>query len=202
MFVKIANLPKKIRVAKNSNKVDNNSLITFFRKGQKLCQFCITDGTKTTTLPFIEAIKYFECKENEPKKEIPNTYFEYIVRNKDILGTPIETEPLATSKGRSKMEKITRDLKGLLRVPIYTQDERAYIQSVITAFGSRVISESIAKKLSDFWGKSDGDFVKLLAGIKSIVPESYLNQDIQGKKSRHLSKREIVLSEFMFSNKE
>lgn len=202
LFVKIANLPKKIRVAKNSNKVDNNSLITFFRKGQKLCQFCITDGTNTTTLPFIEAIKYFECEDNEHKKDIPNTYFEYIVRNKDILGTPIETEPLTSPKGRSKIEKITRDLKGLLRVPIYTQDERAYIQSVITAFGSRIISESIAKKLSDFWGKSDGDFVKLLAGIKSIVPESYLNQDVQGRKSRHSSKREIVLSEFMYSNKE
>ena len=93
-------------------------------------------------------------------------------------------------------------MKGLLRVPIYTQDERAYIQSVITAFGSRVISESIAKKLSDFWGKSDGDFVKLLAGIKSIVPESYLNQNTQGRKSRQPSKREIVLSEFMYSNKE
>lgn len=202
LFVKIANLPKKIRVAKNSDKVSDNSLITFFRKGQKLCQFCITDGTNTQTLPFIEAIKYFECSENEPKKEVPNKYFEYIVRNKDQFGTPIETEPLTAQKGRSKIESITKNLKGLLNVHIYTQDEKAYIQSVINAFGSRVIAESIAKKLSDFWNKSDGDFVKLLAGIKAIVPESYLNQDIQNNKSRFSSKREIVLSEFMYSRGE
>ena len=90
----------------------------------------------------------------------------------------------------------------MLNVHIYTQDEKAYIQSVINAFGSRVIAESIAKKLSDFWNKSDGDFVKLLAGIKAIVPESYLNQDIQNNKSRFSNKREIVLSEFMYSRGE
>ena len=201
LYVKIVELPKKIRVAREHERISTDSLVTFFRKG-KLRKFCITDGIGSKEIPFDEAIQYFECEENEPKKRLSNVYFDYITKNKAIFGKPIETEPLMTRKGRSKMDVIVRNLKGLLNYPKYTSEEKAFIQSLINAFGTRLIPEAIAKKLSDFWNSTDGDFIKILVGIKNIVPESYLNQDMQNKKLRDSSKREIILSELVYANKE
>lgn len=201
LYVKIAELPKKIRVAREYEKVFTNSLVTFFRKG-KLRKFCITDGIGSKEIPFDEAIQYFECEENEPKKKLSNVYFDYISKNKAVFGRPIETEPLMTRKGRSKIDVIVRDLKGLLNYPKYTFDEKAFIQSVINAFGTRQIPEAIAKRLTDFWDSTDGDFIKILAGIKNIVPNSYLLDIVPTKSSKLAQKREIILSELLYSRGE
>ena len=197
LFYKIAQLPKKIRVARDSNDIETDSLITFFRKG-KLRKFYITDGDTSTELPFDEAIKFFECEEKEPKRKLSDLYFNYIAKNKEIFGQPIETAgDMTVRKGRSKMDKIVRDMKGLLNCPKYTQDDRAYIQSVITAFGTKNIAESIAKKLSKFFD-NEVDDIKLLAGIKNIVPDVYLNQGNKQNSNKLGQKREIVLSEFLY----
>lgn len=198
LFVKISQLPKKIRVARDSSDVEVDSLITFFRKG-KLKKFYITDGISSTELPFDEAIKFFECEKKEQKKKLSNLYFDYIVKNKEVFGQPIDTEEdMTVRKGRSKMDKIVRDIKSILNCPKYTQDDKAYLQSVITAFGSRNIAESVAKKLSKFFDEEFDD-LKLLAGIKSIVPSVYLNQENKQNSNKLGQKREIVLSEFLYS---
>ena len=131
-----------------------------------------------------------------------NVYFDYITKNKAVFDRPIETEPLTTRKGRSKMDVIVRDLKGLLNYPKYTSDEKAFIQSVINAFGTRQIPEAIAKRLTDFWDSTDGDFIKILAGIKNIVPNSYLSDSVPTKSSKLAQKREIILSELLYSRGE
>ncbi|MCD7779740.1 MAG: SNF2-related protein, partial [Candidatus Gastranaerophilales bacterium] len=136
-FEKIKNLPKKIRVARESEKTSIDSLITFFRKG-RLNKFCITDGSKVSEIPFDEAVKYFECDKNAKRKSLPEQYFDYLAKNKDLFGQPIETEELSSKAGKSKYEKIIRDLKAVLRTcRKYTEDEKGYIQSVITAFCNR-----------------------------------------------------------------
>ncbi len=201
LYVKIADLPKKIRVARDYKDVSCDSLVTFFRKG-KLRKFCIADALESKEIAFDEAVKFFECEENEPKKDLSNLYFEYISKNKSVFGRPIETEEVMVRKGRSKMDKIVKDLKGLLNYPKYTPDEKAYIQSVITAFGTRQIAEAVAKKLTDFLNSSDGDFRTIYAGIKNIVPDSYLNDNNRGGSNRTATKREIVLSEFLYSRGE
>lgn len=202
LYVKISELPKKIRVARNFSKISNDSLITFFRKG-KLRKFCIANSLEAKEISFDEAVKYFECDKNEPKKPLSNLYFDYILKNKDVFGQPIDTEEgIIVRKGRSKMDKIVKDLKGLMNYPKYTPDEKAYIQSVINAFGARQIAEAVAKKLTDFWNSSDGDFRTLLAGIHEIVPDSYLYQDNKQGRNKVAQKREIVLSEFLYSRGE
>ena len=170
---------------------------TFFRKG-KLRKFCITDGGFSKEIPFDEAVLFFECKENEEQKKLPDSYFDYIAKNKEEFGQPITTEISFTArKGKSKTEKIIRDLKGLINCMKYTQDDKAYIQSVINAFGSRTIPEKLAKKLSDYF-ETEFDDLKLLAGIKQIVPDTFLNSDVRSG-SKVAQKREIVLSEYLLS---
>jgi superfamily II DNA/RNA helicase len=200
LFKKIVNLPKKIRVARSSKKVQDNSLITFFRKGN-LHKFCINSGEIAHEIPFDEAVKCFECDETEEKEKMPQEYFDYLARNKDLFGQPIDEEISFVKRGKSKVDKIIRNLKGLINSPKYTQDDKIYMQSVINAFGSRKIPESIAKKLNTFFD-SEFDDIKLLTGIKKIVPEAYLTQETSNKNNKKLQKREIVLSEFLYSRGE
>ena len=200
LYAKIAELPKKIRVAKNSNKIDNNSLVTFFRKG-KLRKFCITMGDNAIEIPFDEAVQYFECEQNEKKQKLPSAYFDYLTLNKELFGQPIDTEPIIVKRGKSKVDKIIKDLKGIINCPKYTQDDKAYLQSIINAFGSRRIPDAIAKKLNNFFD-TEFDEIKLLSGIHSIVPDAYLNQGKNNKSNKQFSKREIVLSEFLYARGE
>lgn len=196
LYVKIKDLPKKIRVARDYDKVTANSLITFFRKG-KLRKFCITDGTISKEIPFDEAVLFFECSEKEQKKKLPELYFDFIEKNKSVFGQPIITETMMTAKkGHSKSDKIIKILKSL-DYSKYTQDEKAYIQTVINAFNSKNISEAIAKKLSGFLDKEFDD-LKILAGIHTIVPDIYLHKNTNNKNDVTLQKREIVLSEFLY----
>ena len=200
LYAKIAELPKKIRTAKDYDDISSDSLITFFRKG-KLRKFCITKGDVSVEIPFDEAVKYFECEPNEKMKQLPNRYFDFPAKNKELFGHPIDTEPMMVRKGRSKMDKIVKDLKGLLNCPKYTQDEKVYLQTVINAFGNRKIADAIAKKLNNFF-ENEFDDIKLLAGIKSIVPDIYLYQDEKNKSEKTSQKREIVLSEFLYKKGE
>lgn len=200
LFKKIVNLPKKIRVARSSKNVQDNSLITFFRKGN-LHKFCINSGEIAHEIPFDEAVKYFECDETEEKEKMPQEYFDYLARNKDLFGQPIDEEISFVKRGKSKIDKIIQNLKGLINSPKYTQDDKIYMQSVINAFGSRKIPESIAKNLNTFFD-SEFDDIKLLTGIKKIVPEAYLTQETSNKNNKKLQKREIVLSEFLYSRGE
>ena len=200
LYAKIAELPKKIRTAKDYDDISSDSLITFFRKG-KLRKFCITKGDASVEIPFDEAVKYFECEPNEKMKQLPKRYFDFLAKNKELFGQPIDTEPMMVRKGRSKMDKIVKDLKGLLNCPKYTQDEKVYLQTVINAFGNRKIADAIAKKLNNFF-ENEFDDIKLLAGIKSIVPDIYLYQDEKNKSEKTSQKREIVLSEFLYKKGE
>ena len=200
LYARIAELPKKIRTARFNEDITADSLVTFFRKG-KLRKFCITKGDASVEIPFDEAVKYFECTPQEKVKNLPSEYFDFLAKNKELFGQPIDTEPMMVRKGRSKMDKIVKDLKGLLNCPKYTQDEKAYLQTVINAFGNRKIAEAIAKNLSNFF-ESEFDDIKLLAGIKSIVPDIYLYQDDKNKPGNPAQKREIVLSEFLYKKGE
>ena len=201
LYVKISELPKKIRTARNYQKIKNNALVTFFRKG-KLRKFCITQGEKAVEIPFDEAVLYFECDKTEQKKKIPLAYFDYLENNKLLFCQPIDAEAdMNVRKGHSKMDKIVKDLKGLLNCPKYTQDEKIYLHSVINAFGTRNIAQAVAKKLNDFLN-TEFDDIKILAGIHAIVPDVYLYQDNKTRINNSNQIREIVLSEFLYAGGE
>ena len=201
-YEKIMKLPKKIRVAREHNTIKKEHLITFFRK-ERLNKFCLTNGTDSIEIPFDEAVKYFECDKNESKKSMPDKYFDYLAINKKTFANPIETEEIMTgNRGRSKFDKIIKDLKAVMQTcRIYTEEEREYIQSVISAFGNRVPGENIAKKLDAFLSK-EIDPVKILSGIRSIVPSIYLNQEHKNTDSSDNKKREVVLSEYLYARGE
>lgn len=70
------------------------------------------------------------------------------------------------------------------------------MQTVINAFGNRKIADAIAKKLNNFF-ENEFDDIKLLAGIKSIVPDIYLYQDEKNKSEKTSQKERLCCPNFI-----
>lgn len=199
IFVKIKNLPKKIRTAKNDFDITNDSLITFFRKG-KLKKFCITQGLASQELPFDEAVKFFECLKDTPKKQIPKCYYDFLEINRNLFETPaLEDVPILRQKGRSNEKVVIETLKALSREPRFTQDDAEYIQSVLRAYSDGVIASTISKKLKHIL-ETELNNLKILPTLKNIIPNEFLISGTTKKKSIS-DRREIILSEFLIKGK-
>lgn len=199
LFKSIVDLPKKIRTAKVASKINNDSLITFFRKG-KLKKFCITQGLQSMEISFDEAIKYFECNKNEVQKALPHDYFEYLKQNKQLFDTPLadDSEMVTTTRGRSNHRKVMEYLRAALREEKrYTESDIEYIQKLLQSYNSGIIPHAISKKISDFMGK-EFDNLKILNKIRSEVSDIYLESDETAQKFEH-TKKIIVLSEFLYA---
>ena len=196
LFKKIVGLPKKIRTAKGDDRVTNDSLITFFRKG-KLKKFCITQGLQSQELSFDDAVKYFECTEQEKKKALPGSYFEYLQQNKQLFDTPIDDEEMVTiTKGRSNHRKVTDYLRAALREEKrFTEDDIEYINNLLQSYNNGTIPHATSKKISDYMNK-EFDNLKVLNKIRSEVPSVYLQSEDNIRKLEH-TKKVIVLSEFL-----
>lgn len=199
LFKKIGLLPKKIRTARKFIEVTNNSLITFFRKG-RLKKFAITKGAKPQEIAFEDAVKYFECEKREPRKDIPRQYYEYLESNKKLFDSQAyDDENVVIQKGRSNKKDVVNIIKNeLLREDKFTQSDKEYLQSIIKAYDLGVIPTAITKRLKVLFNK-EFNSLKLLASIKVIVPDGYLNTDTKSKKSESTTK-EIVLSQFLYKN--
>lgn len=198
LYEKISKLPKKIRTGKADKNVSSDSLVTFFRK-DKLRKFCITDGCTSREIPFDEAVLFFECTKDQERKKVPQIYYDYLQQNKNLFGEQNYDDGFSmVRKGKSKADKIVQDLRGLERCPKYTQTEKEYLHLIRCAFESRDIPDKIAKKLKDFFAQELDD-IKLLAGIRKIVPDTYLNKNKKEDKTIGGSKKEVVLSEFLYA---
>lgn len=199
LFKKIVDLPKKIRTAKISQKINSDSLITFFRKG-KLKKFCITQGIQSFEIPFDEAVKYFECVKDEHKKALPSDYFEFLQRNKQLFDAPSldDEDMIVTTRGRSNHRKVMEYLRAVLREEKrYTENDIEYIQKLLQSYNAGIIPHAISKKISDFMNK-EIDNLKILNKIRSEVSNVYLQSEENTKKLEH-TKKIVVLSEFLYA---
>ena len=204
LFNKVKNMPKKVRTARISN-LQQDNLITFFRKNN-LTKFYITQGTteQTEEIDFERAVKYFECFKEETKKDIPQKYYDYLNVNKQkFQEDSIENEFDDNYKvrGKSKEISITKNLKALSKCPKFTPEDIEFINSLIKTLQTGIIADKTQKKLNDFLKQemekvSGFNELKILSEIRKIIPNQYLNQYDNNKKSSNYRK-EIVLSEFL-----
>ncbi len=78
LFKKIEELPKKARVARNS---DNHALISLMKSDTFKKVFKTTDNG-TEEIDFFEAIKELEADENEKQTSVDEDYYYYLAQNK------------------------------------------------------------------------------------------------------------------------
>lgn len=84
LFDKIKKLPKKAKTGRNSDKVKEDSTISFIRKGF-IKSFFITGETETRQISFMDAVSYLKCEPDEPKLSVGKKYFEHYDSNNDAF---------------------------------------------------------------------------------------------------------------------
>ena len=199
LFEKIKRLPKKARSAKKEN-IENDGLITFFRKG-KLKKFMFSDGERSEEIPFFDAVNIFKCESDVNRQSIPKEYYDFLKKNKEqfehITSDEIE-EGGKSHGGRSNEQYVIGTLKSDLikRCTSFTDDDEEFIQIVLEKYNEGVIPKNITKRIKQKIEK-EGEALKVLAVLKREIPGRLLGIRHSGGSEGFISKREVILSEWL-----
>ena len=199
LFEKIKRLPKKARSAKSDN-YENDGLITFFRKG-KLKKFMFSDGEQSEEIPFFDAVNIFKCEPDVDRQSIPKEYYEFLKKNKEqfdqITSDEIE-EPGKSRGGRSNEQYVIGTLKSDLikKCTSFTDDDEIFIQVVLEKYNEGVIPKNITKRIKQKIEK-ENEALKILAVLKREIPGRLLGIRHTGGSDGFISKREVILSEWL-----
>lgn len=199
LFDRIKRLPKKARSAKKEN-IENDGLITFFRKG-KLKKFMFSDGERSEEIPFFDAVNIFKCESDVNRQSIPKEYYDFLKKNKEQFEhiTSDEIEDGGKSLGgRSNEQYVIGTLKSDLikRCTSFTDDDEEFIQIVLEKYNEGVIPKNITKRIKQKIEK-EGEALKVLAVLKREIPGRLLGIRHSDGSEEFMSKREVILSEWL-----
>lgn len=192
LFTKVKSYPKKIRSAKY---LDNDGTITFFRKG-KIKRFFITNEEMTSELKFIEAIRYFECNENEKKAPISKFYYENLKRNKEGLVVSFQEDKIDISpnrkSGKNHNKELLKYLKAINNYSKFTEFENQRIDKLMCLFEDGVVPKNKLKEIVKMI-KGVTNPVEILNTIWDMIPSSYIENNTQNDDIEEYN-TEVVLS--------
>lgn len=192
LFTKVKSYPKKIRSAKY---LDNDGTITFFRKG-KIKRFFITNEEMTREIKFIEAIRYFECNENEKKAPISKFYYENLKRNKEGLVVSFQEDKIDISpnrkSGKNHNKELLKYLKAINNYSKFTEFENQRIDKLMCLFEDGVVPKNKLKEIVKMI-KGVTNPVEILNTIWDMIPSSYIENNTQNDNIEEYN-TEVVLS--------
>lgn len=200
LYDKIIKLPKKARTGKKTNRVENDSVVTFFRKGKLKKIFLTNHHDKQKELDLSEAVDLLDCTEGVKPAPIDKRYYDYIEHNKEAFDDVFEQEvDKINGSGRSNEYKLIKHLKVLLNDKTLSDEDSDYLQEVIQLVNGEMDANKI-KKLTNLIVKTkvtNADKVlAILKDEKDGIPPEYFEKnpvnsaDITGPK-------EVILSEFL-----
>jgi len=197
-FVRIKSLPKKARTCRKEPSLDEvPALLTFFRKG-RLKKFFITGESETSELTFFDAVDLFQTLPETARQPIYGGYHAFLSKNKAAFDTAVapESQPTTPGGGQSNERYILLRLKAkdFRYYPTFTDDDDAFIRSVISALELGIIPKKTCKTIKQKIEKTD-DALEVFRILRAELPDERLLQDQPGT---HASTdiREVVLSEF------
>jgi hypothetical protein len=199
LFKKIKLLPKKARSAKSEDS-SNDGLITFFRKG-KLKKFIHTNGLQVEEKPFFDAVNIFKCEPNEKRKNVPKEYYDYLMKNKSEFDqiTLDEMDEAENSPGGMSNEKyviLRLKVKDFYECASLTDDDEDFINVLKEKYSEGIIPKNISKRIKQEIEKLT-DPLKILGVLKREIPSRLLGARNIGIGSFTISKREVILSEWL-----
>jgi superfamily II DNA/RNA helicase len=199
LFVKVKKLPKKSKSARVSSFVENNTTISFLRKGA-LKKFFITDGTNSEEKTFIEAMQYIKTHENEKRYKVKKEYFDHLEHNKEAFynsfeeDEQIEVEAISKSGNDSKVLKL---VKALSKVKTLTDDQELKLKQIRQLVEEGNLPASVTK---DIVKNTKGlkDPLKMYYVVVHEIPEQYLITKRKVKKVASTSgNMEVILSAYL-----
>ncbi len=175
LFEKIKRLPKKARTGKISDKISEESTLTFARNGA-LKTFFLT-GEETTQLSFIEAMQFICCEPTEKRISLGEKFFDQYNANCNEFQKMLdENESDTLNFGNAipaNVKKVVSTLKSLARIPDFTDDREEIIHRMIDAFARGDIPARDTQKINQLT-KSEKNPLSLFKKIYDIVDDRYL----------------------------
>jgi len=202
LFEQIKRLPKKARTAKE-DQTNPNSLITYFRRG-KLQKFFQADSSdESRELDFLSAAKILESKPEEPKKTIPDQFFDLLEQNKEafIFSTTEESLDVDLRGGRDSATQILKILKAAMKDRRqFTDDQDLYLKKAMTQLEEGGLPKQTSKETLKALNeeiKAGINPLRILGILQSNIPERLLESHYAENKTFNFGKREVILSEYL-----
>lgn len=196
MFERVKRLPKKSKTGRYSKMVEESATLTFIRKGA-LKNFLLT-GKETTRLPFIDAVKYLECKPDERRINVGSSYYSHYDANNMAFDESLIQDKIIKAENpslRGNDMKVAQILRAILKEPTLTDDQEAVIARLCRAYENGDIPQNITKSIMKEVKNAD-DLVAAYFTITNLVPDQYLYE--RKDAVLHLEgEKQVILSCYM-----
>jgi len=201
LFNKIIQLPKKIKSSKKNNINDEQSVITFFRKG-KFKEFVITEekNKETQRLNFLDAIKYFQCTNKEKKTNITKNFFDNLRQNKNKFEELLKTATFSDSDLTANSNEFK--IISLLNSDIFSSKSNLSdkdnddLLRLRRLFNDGRITPFLIKKIINKFKETEtqNDPVRILYLIKDLISDKLIKSAYSEDLDTIYKKKEIILS--------
>ena len=199
LFDKIKKLPKKAKTGRNSDKVKEDSTISFIRK-DFIKSFFITGETETRQISFMDAVSYLKCEPDEPKLSVGKKYFEHYDSNNDAFDESLTVEEVITTSRpavAANDQKMIRYLRALLQtIRTFTDDEEEKIKRMIEIWENGDVPSNDTKNILKSI-KNVADGVEAYHKIVSQVDDKYFAGRKQVASRAEGEEKQVILSCYM-----
>ena len=199
LFDKIKKLPKKAKTGRNSDKVKEDSTISFIRKGF-IKSFFITGETETRQISFMDAVSYLKCEPDEPKLSVGKKYFEHYDSNNGAFDESLTVEEVITTSRpavAANDQKMIRYLRALLQtIRTFTDDEEEKIKRMIEIWENGDVPSNDTKNILKSI-KNVADGVEAYHKIVSQVDDKYFAGRKQVASRAEGEEKQVILSCYM-----
>ena len=160
-----------------------------------------TNGDQAEEIPFFDAVNIFKCDSDASRMQIPKAYYDFLKKNKEQFDqiTLDEVQESGKSRGGRSNEQYvigTLKVKEFQKYSSFTDDDEEYIQIVLEKYNEGVIPKNITKRIKQKIEKED-EPLKILAVLKREIPGRLLGIRHTGNSGDIISKREVILSEWL-----
>jgi hypothetical protein len=157
----------------------------------------------TSELDFITAAKLLESSPDEKKKNLPVEMFDLLDRNKEafIIATTEEMIETQKSRGRDSAANILRIIKATMKnTQKFTEDQELYLRKVLTQLEEGGLPKQTTKNTLKALDALKDELVnpfKVLAVLKTNIPERLLQSHYAEQNPAVFGKREVILSLYL-----
>lgn len=199
LFREIQTLPPKSRSARRLSSY-SDTLLTYFKKDEKLDKFILSEKNGAMELGFMDAIKLFECEEDTKRVTIPKSFYEKIKQNKEYFDLLIAEESMEAEEGRTRSKNEKKVLKRLKAKSIrfsdeYMDSQKEYLELVIQKIEVGAFPKNTVNKI---WEKIQNVMEPLVIVnlLKNLVSENLLGDTYAQQNKKFESSKEVILSEY------
>lgn len=194
LFNKIKRLPTKCRSGKATNLVDEDTTITFLRKGA-LKKFFISQGQTTNELSFVNAIAYIKSDINEKIITLGENYYKHLDKNKKAFECQLNTEEIIVlnkTKIKGNDAKMIKRLKAISKCYKFTDEQDKTIMKMIELWENGEVPNQLTKRIIRQTDTTQ-EPIQVFFEIVRCLPNEYLRNKKAYNNEERIHK-EVVLS--------